>query len=143
MNPSYVFFNGSFHWVAKSAVNHKKYVVIVSLNVATEEFSIILLPSIIKGHESARDYELMVLSGRLCVPVLDSRGYYRETWVKKEYGKLGSWAKEYVFTEVFGVSKQWPFSLCTSYKRMKLVYSTALASTCLYYQTSVCSHPDV
>ncbi|KAF9618143.1 hypothetical protein IFM89_000259, partial [Coptis chinensis] len=71
------------------------YMVILSLNVATEKFSIIQLPSLVNDRLSC--YELMVLGEHLCVTVPDFLG--RGTWVMKEYGQLGSWVKEYLFTE--------------------------------------------
>ncbi|KAF9591447.1 hypothetical protein IFM89_004145 [Coptis chinensis] len=100
MNRSHALLNGCIHWVADSRVDGKACTVILSLNVATEEFSIIQMPSISNGFKRSSSYELMVLGERLCVSLCDTRAD-RETWVMKEYGKLGSWTEEYIFPQEF------------------------------------------
>ncbi|KAF9591449.1 hypothetical protein IFM89_004147 [Coptis chinensis] len=99
MNWSHALLNGCLHWIASSTVNDKFATVILSLNVSTEEFSIIQMPSNINGLEFSCYYELTVLREHLCVTFPDSMGYNGETWVMNEYGKLGSWAKENVFIQ--------------------------------------------
>ncbi|KAF9624404.1 hypothetical protein IFM89_011329 [Coptis chinensis] len=86
------------HWVAKVESHHSK--VILSFDLATEEFSIIQPPS--DGIMGLMP--LMVF--RKCLCLIDGDLFSdKEIWVMKDYGIERSWVKEFVLENqiVFGL----------------------------------------
>ncbi|KAF9609945.1 hypothetical protein IFM89_019348 [Coptis chinensis] len=84
-----------------------KCIVILSFNVAIEDFNLIELPPLrnIRGR-GLIDFEFMVLGEHLCV-IEDASWCEKEVWMMKDYGVHSSWAKEYVFERDF-LYCNWP-----------------------------------
>ncbi|KAL7183119.1 hypothetical protein ACSBR1_041741 [Camellia fascicularis] len=78
---------GALHWLARKGVGSNKSTVIVSFDLADENF---------RDMDSVDNFilveELGVLGGCLCVLVPDY-GFCDDVWVMKEYGMRDSWIK--------------------------------------------------
>ncbi|PIA47848.1 hypothetical protein AQUCO_01400441v1 [Aquilegia coerulea] len=92
MIQSTVFVNGCLHWIA-----YIPDAVILSFNVATEEFKIIQLPP----HENDNERGLMIIREHLCFLHGFSCGS-KDVWLMTDYGVEDSWTKEYTIKLEYG-----------------------------------------
>ncbi|KAF9612210.1 hypothetical protein IFM89_038632 [Coptis chinensis] len=112
MNLSNVHVNNCLYWVACTSI---EIAIIVSFNMATEEFSTIQLPNIGK---MSRTGTLIVLRKQLCLIIDGLFDIETEMWEMKFYRILGSLAEEYVIQAKFVWEK--------GYKMMELIDSKLL-----------------
>ncbi|XP_028123682.1 F-box/kelch-repeat protein At3g06240-like [Camellia sinensis] len=88
--PRGILVRGALHWLARKGVGSNKSTVIVSFDLADENFRDMPSPDSVDNFILVE--ELGVLGGCLCV-LVPGYGVYNDVWVMKEYDMRDSWIK--------------------------------------------------